>query len=63
MCCINKREEIDTHHFRSMSLLKAYEGESNQNGSDEDDGRWEVCWLEMEEGGRGVNSKELREEK
>jgi len=39
MCYVNKGEEIGTHHFRSMSLLKADGGESNQNGSDGDDGR------------------------
>lgn len=39
MCCVNKQEEIGTHHFRSMSLLKVYGGESNQSGGDEDDGR------------------------
>lgn len=44
MWCVNKREEIDTHHFKSMSLLKVYGGESNQSGGDEDDGRKFAGW-------------------
>lgn len=53
MWCVNKREEIDTHHFKSMSLLKVYGGESNR-----------VVVMKMMEGsllvgdgGRGTGSK------